>query len=131
WSWRARSACRCSWAVLRSRADVGGVKREELEPVIDRERVVQGPAVGGARRQYLVERKRHRAGGAFDVGKARIEHLANAGEGELLGHLARRRDALDEDEQLVAGTVAQRLEIAHDAVAAVDLVVQLVAAVAE
>ena len=41
------------------------------------------------------------------------------------------RDALHQDAQLVRRPVSQRLEIAHDAVAAVDGVVQLVAGVAE
>jgi hypothetical protein len=62
----------------------------------------------------------------FTSGSLRVEHLAGPDHAELLGHRRGRRDALHEDAQLVRGPVAQRLELAHHAVAAVDRVPELV-----
>src|ERR1035441_4807464 len=72
-------ASSCSFWVLMVRsgsaADVDHVQREQLEAVVDGDRVVQRPAVGRAGVQDLVEREGDRAGRAFDVGQAGIEHL--------------------------------------------------------
>ena len=92
---------------ITSCADDVAVRREEFERIVDRHGVVQGPAIAGAGRHDLVEDEGDAAGRALHLGQAGIEELARAGDGQFLGHLAGRRDALDDDQHLVRRLVAR------------------------
>src|SRR6185503_2465942 len=125
------SCCGRSLPAPKVSSDLDQTGVEELHRVIAPQGVVDRPTVRRARAQHLIERKGDAPRGALHLRQARVEHLPRPGHADLLGHLGRRRDALHEDAELVRRPVLERLELAHDAVAAVDGVVELVAILAE
>src|SRR5439155_8151518 len=94
-------------------------------------RVVQGPAIGRARRHHLVKQKGNTAGGALYLRQARVEHLPRRNHADFFGHRFGRRNPLYDDAELMRGRRLQRLAVTENGVAAIDGEMQLVAAVAE
>ena len=112
-------------------AGFGHERRKQFHRVADRHRVVQRPPIRRAGPHHLVEREGDTACRSLHRRQPRIEHLPRAGQANLLRHLRRRRNPLHQHAQLMPRRRPQRLQIAHDPVAAIHGVMQLVARLAK